>query len=155
MLPAPIRKLLTPVRTSPSNPVGCRTAKNGQGKPCPFFGRGDGICAFGGAPRRTAHRAVRFALALPASGSDSQTAHSRSHLHPQIPSVAVQQKTGRKNPVRFLVEATGFEPTTSWSRTASRQDKSGAHFPFGKHAAPIVCRSFPPKSAAHFLGSPK
>ena len=28
------------------------------------FGRGDGICAFGGAPRRTAHRAVRFAFLL-------------------------------------------------------------------------------------------
>ncbi len=45
-------------------------------------------------------------------------------------------------------------PTTSWFRAASRQDKFGAHVPFGKHAAPVVCRSFSPKSAAPFSGSP-
>ena len=33
--------------------------------------------------------------------------------------------------------------TTSWSRTASRQDKAGAHFPFGKHAAPMSAAPFP------------
>lgn len=52
------------------------------------------------------------------------------------------------------VEVTA-EPTTSWSRTVSRQDRSCAHFPFGKHAAPVVCRSFSQKSTARFFGSPE
>ena len=128
------------------------------------LGRGDGICAFGGAPSSeqgefrgrpplanaalfapappfpanlllckifagalpSAHRAVQFA---PIRYVSEQFARKplalRSRLHPQIPSMFVTtKKRADRSRLPFswsrrrdLIEATGFEPTTSWSRT--------------------------------------
>ncbi len=44
-------------------------------------------------------------------------------------------------------------PTTSWPRTASRQDKFGAHVPFGKHAALLSAAPFPQKVLRPFRGA--
>ncbi len=41
-----------------------KTARRGSFSPPRGFGADEGTCAFGGAPRRTAHRAVRFAFGL-------------------------------------------------------------------------------------------
>ena len=87
----------------------------------------------------------------------TQTVCSRKRLHPQIPSgtcTHIKKRNRKKILFLFLVEATGFEPTTSWSRTASRQDKFSAYFPFGKHAAPMSAAPFPQKALRPFWGAP-
>lgn len=59
-----------------------------------LFGADEGTCAFSGAPRSTAHRAVEFAFflfCLPTSST--QTNRSRDSLHPQVPSCIRYKKT--------------------------------------------------------------
>ena len=59
-------------------------------------------------------------------------------------SLFVQQRWSRRRDLRLWRRAYKYGgTTTSWSRTASRQDKAGAHFPFGKHAAPMSAAPFP------------
>ncbi len=63
---------------------------------------------------------------------------------PRAGIVAAGKKIGRsKINCSGMVEATGFEPTTSWSRTASRQGKKRTNFPIGKHVAPMPAAPFP------------
>ena len=63
---------------------------------------------------------------------------------PRAGIAAAGKKIGRsKINCSGMVEATGFEPTTSWSRTASRHGKKRTHFPIGKHVAPIPAAPFP------------
>ena len=79
---------------------------------------------------------------------------SRKRLHPQIPSqsAAMQKERHSQRVPFFLVEATRFELTTSWSRTASRQ---GAHGVAACGATQChACRSFSRKNALPFYGSP-
>ena len=90
------RKLLAPARTSTLKSRQHLKAKpkrrEGQ-NPSRRFGADGEICAFGGAPRKTA--GVRCFVCVPTLLSPfcrTQTARSRSHLHPQI-SPAFKGKT--------------------------------------------------------------
>ena len=72
--------------------------------PCGFVGRGDVICAFGGAPRCTAHRADAVCGKHFCSPSiRPQTDCSRSRLHPQITSwFGIKQSRTDKSPCGFV-----------------------------------------------------
>ena len=133
------------------------------------FGRGDGICAFGGAPRRTARRAGAVcsrAMRLstpprkPLAPARVSTLKSRRKLFPS-------KNRQTKMSVCFLVEATGFvrngiaivrhgaiaSATTSWSRTSSQQDESGRVFVCAKYRAHNVCCSSSRKKLCFFAGT--
>ena len=99
-----------------------------------LFGRGDGTCAFSGAPRsaiincrlcrQSTHplNIIRQSVLLPQNGS-----------HPQVPSQCqdIKKITDSLLTIRyFLVEATGLEPTTSWSRTMRATNCATPRFGF-------------------------
>ena len=89
--------------------------KKGRAKKLSLFcGRGDGIRALGGRARKTAD--VRcFVVGRYLRPAQAMLAGLPSN--PVSPLLDIQKQGEPKSSPFFVVEATGFEPTTSWSRT--------------------------------------